>query len=804
MLINYVPGDECRVAVVSDGKLEEYDAERFDSMNRVGNIYIGRVANVEPGIQAAFVDFGVEENGFLHVSDLHPMYFPGEDDDTTERVGKKTPRRDRPPIQACLKRGQEIVVQVLKDGVGTKGPALTGYLSIPGRFLVMMPNMDRVGVSRKVEDDDQRRKMRQVLDQLDLPDGFGFILRTAGFERTKAELKRDLAYLQRLWKDMERKRVGGNKTRLLYSESDLLVRTLRDQLTTDIDEVVIDSDVALDRAAQFMRIVAPRARAKVMKYNGPTPLFHAFDVEHQISAMHAREVDLKSGGRLVFDETEALIAIDVNSGRTRGTRDPETTAYKTNLEATDEICRQLRLRDQGGLVICDLIDMRDAKHRKEIENRFRERLKKDRARATILPISGFGILEMTRQRMKGSYESVHFAECHTCEGRGLVQKPESVAADALRELAAIMGHDRVDRVEVVVSPRVAGALLSTKRKLIGRIERFTGKHVDVRVSEAIPTDRVGFYAYEENGNDIDIDKLPPTKKPTSLLEPYTGKAGDTDWAADVPVEVEVFEEEAELDIFPVVSLDDESDSESDGKKKKRRRRRRRRGKKPVDGAETTEDQSESSSEPESPEEPAEIGESSESDAENDSDDQPKKRRRRRRGGRRGRRSTTADSDTQDDSASVESVEAPEPDAAPAAPVDAEPDEESAPEDTTEPTAKKKRSRRRRRKPSTDESATTDEAPTADPAAAEPVAEQSDDAKPVAKKKTKRSRKKTSKKTAAADSISVNPEPAKVSKKKTTRKKAEPKPVVETRPRTLYSGARRKLSASEKSRIKHDH
>jgi len=779
MLINYVPGDECRVAIVTDGVLEEYDAERFDSINRVGNIYIGRVANIEPGIQAAFVDFGVEENGFLHVSDLHPMYFPGQDDETTERVGKKTPRRDRPPIQACLKRGQEIIVQVLKDGVGTKGPALTGYLSIPGRYLVMMPNMDRVGVSRKVEDDDQRRKMRQVLDQLDLPDGFGFILRTAGFDRTKAELKRDLAYLQRLWKDMERKRRGGKVPRPLYSESDLLVRTLRDQLTTDVDEIIIDSEVALDRASQFMRIVAPRARTKLMRYDSPTPLFHAFDVEHQISAMHAREVDLKSGGRLVFDETEALIAIDVNSGKTRGTRDPETTAYKTNLEATDEICRQLRLRDQGGLVICDLIDMRNAKHRKDIENRFRERLKRDRARATILPISGFGILEMTRQRMKGSYESVHFAECHTCEGRGLVQRPESVAADALRDLAALMGHERVARVEVVVSPRVAGAFLSTKRATLGRIERTSGKHVDVRVSESIPADRVSFYAYEENGSDIDIEKLPSTKQPTEPLVPYVGESDDADWAADISGETDAFDPQEE-DVVTAESPDDESG----GVKKKRRRRRRRRGKRIDDGVEATTEQTDDDANAETAETTAESGAAPDADTRDAPEDQPQKKRRRRRGGRRAKSTGATEINASEDASADLPAKTPEPGA-----------ERSDP-DVTEPASKKKRSRRRGRKP--DDSSPTDQAPVA-----EPKPERAEENRPAGKKRSRRSRRRTGKTGMTTVAESDAPKPAAEALKPRGAADPEAKPVVETRPRSLYSGARRKLTASERSRIQHD-
>ncbi|HNB60210.1 MAG TPA: Rne/Rng family ribonuclease, partial [Phycisphaerales bacterium] len=437
MVINYVPGEECRVAIVENGRLEELHAERMDSASHVGNIYVGRVTNVEPAIQAAFIDFGLSSNGFLHVTDLHPQYFPGEDEETTERVGKKTPRRERPPIQACLRRGQEIAVQVLKEGVGTKGPTVTSYLSIPGRFLVMMPQMDRVGVSRKVEDEETRRKMREILDQLDLPEGFGFILRTAGMDRGKMELKRDLAYLQRLWKDMEKRWKTGSKPRLLYSESDLLVRALRDMLTTEIDRVVVDNDSALNRAAKFLKIVAPRSSTRLVRYSGRAPIFHAMGIEPQIQTIHAREVPLPGGGRLVIDEAEALVAIDVNSGKMRDARDAETTAYRTNMEAAEEIARQLRLRDVGGVIINDFIDMRSLKHRRELETRFKDLLKNDRARTTTASISPFGVLEMTRQRMRGSHESVHFAGCPTCKGRGLIQKPDSVAADGLRELQAV-------------------------------------------------------------------------------------------------------------------------------------------------------------------------------------------------------------------------------------------------------------------------------------------------------------------------------------------------------------------------------
>ena len=603
MIINYTPGEECRIAIIEDGKLEEFNSEPTEHVSRVGNIYVGKVVNIERNIQAAFVDFGTEEAGFLHLSDLHPRYFPGADSDETERVGHKTPRRARPPIEQALKRGQTITVQVLKEGVGTKGPSLTSYLSIPGRYLVMMPDMDKVGVSRKVEDEDERRKMRQILDQLDLPEGFGFILRTAGMERTKTELKRDLAYLQRLWKDMERRRKKGGGSRLLYSESDLLLRTIRDRATKEVTRIVIDNDAALRRAGAFFKIVSPRATTKLCQYTGSKPIFHAFGIEEQLDLMHATEVPLPSGGRLIIEQTEALVAIDVNSGKSRGAKDAESNAFRTNIEAVDEICRQLRLRDLGGLVINDLIDMRHASNRKEVENRFKDRLKRDRARSTILPISAFGILEMTRQRMRGSFEQQHFQTCPRCTGRGLIQRPDSVAASALRDLAALLENDRVQRVELVVSPVVAGALLSTRRGTLGRIERLSGKTVDVRVSETMSAGRIVRYAYDANGNDIDIDRL-PTKK----AQPAVTEWADTDlppatdgWAVDLEDEAETvrtaLEEEAtaheraaqekiaHLDLPGDEPRSDDAGGDGEGGKKKRKRRRRRRRKGDGEGGE---------------------------------------------------------------------------------------------------------------------------------------------------------------------------------------------------------------------------
>ena len=680
MIINYVPGEECRVAMVENGRLEEFHDERANAVTIVGNVYVGKVMNVEASIQAAFVDFGHGANGFLHVSDLHPQYFPGEDEETKERIGKKTPRRERPPIQQCLKRGQEIIVQVLKEGISTKGPTLTTYLSIPGRYLVMLPQMDRVGVSRKVEDEDQRKEMRKILDGLELPGDFGFIVRTAGIGKAKTDLKRDLAYLQRLWKDIERRRSKGRGPRLLYAESDLLMRALRDYWTSDIHEIVIDDESALRRAGRFMKIVSPRSATRLLNYDRSTPIFHAFGIEEQIQRMHERVVPLPSGGSLIIDETEALVAIDVNSGKMRHHGDAETTAYKTNIEAVDEICRQIRLRDVGGLIVCDLIDMMKRSNRRNMEQRFRDRLKRDRAATKPLPVSQFGIVEMTRQRMRGSLRSTHYTKCPMCTGRGVLRRPPSLASDALRELGAIVDQPKVHKAEMVVSPRLAGELLSNKRLGLTRLEFRAGKKVDVRVSEDIPVDQLRFYAYDEAGADIAIDRLPKPTAPRDLGEWVESGATGKDWAVDTLAEQEEIEQAVsvpppaeQFDGF--LAEDNEAEGAPDDRpveegRPRRRRRRGGRGRRGGSRAERSADEKATTSD----EEPRESqGEQSDTDRAHDQDSdkpeegRPRRRRRRRRGGR----SRDRDTERAETGADVSDTEPDTPDRPTRAPARAE-------------------------------------------------------------------------------------------------------------------------------------
>jgi len=512
MVVHDDPGIETRIAILENGRLEELYTERTKSATGVGNIYKGRVTNVESAIQAAFIEYGGVQRGFLHVTDLHPKYFPGKE--TSERVGKKIAKHKRPPIQKCLKKGDEILVQVLKEGIGTKGPTLTSYLSIPGRLSVMMPYMDKVGVSRKIEDDDHRKKMRKVLDSLNLPKGFGFILRTAALGKTKVDVKRDIAYLIRLWKMIEKRIKSVGAPCQLYNESDLLVRTIRDILRPTIDVIVVDSESTHERISSFLKIAAPRSSRKIIQYRGASPIFHSFDIERQIEEVHSREVALPSGGRLVIDQTEALVAIDVNSGKSRNAKNSESNAVNTNLEAADEICRQLRLRDLGGIVINDLIDMGHASNRKKVEHRFEENMERDRARSTLLPISRIGLLEMTRQRIRPSVLDSHYVDCSHCDGRGNVKTTQEVAADATRHCGWLLHHDKVNRVELTCSPTVGTYLLSNKRAELNEYEARSKKRIVVRISEELAKDRLMYYAYDERGSDIDVESLVSSVPPS--------------------------------------------------------------------------------------------------------------------------------------------------------------------------------------------------------------------------------------------------------------------------------------------------
>ncbi len=494
MLINVSQPEECRIAIVEDGVLEELYIERSSQDNYVGNVYKGRVVNLEPSIQAAFVDFGVGRNGFLHISDIEPQYFrqggfdpsqaASDAESKADTNGDEGPRRNgrrgrsrpgsrprvKPPIQDILRRGDEVLVQVIKEGIGTKGPTLSTYISIPGRYMVLMPALGRVGISRKIEDEAVRRKLRETVLELNPPKGLGFIIRTAGADRSKKELSRDMAYLLRLWKVIVRRLKKSPAPVAIYEESDMIIRTIRDIFTSEVDTIYVDEPSAYERAKEFLQMVMPRYVNRLKLYEGKEPLFHKYQLEEEIARIHQREVPLKGGGSIVIDQTEALVAIDVNSGNFRADDSAEETAYQMNLRAAKEIARQLRLRDLGGVIVNDFIDMRKDKHRRNVERALRDYLKRDRARTKILRTSPFGLIEMTRQRIRPSLKRSAFRECPACRGTGLVKTAESMAIEVVRMLMLASHRGDVAKISVTVADEVATYLNNKKRRELAQFE----------------------------------------------------------------------------------------------------------------------------------------------------------------------------------------------------------------------------------------------------------------------------------------------------------------------------------------------
>jgi ribonuclease E len=502
MLINVAEREECRVAVVDNGTLDELYIERASLVSHVGNIYKGKVVNIEPGIQAAFIDFGLDRNGFLHISDLHPRYFKGQKGKKgqTEKIGRRKGVSQRPAIQKCLKKGSEIVVQVTKEGISTKGPTLSTYISVPGKYIVMMPWMDRVGVSQKIEDDQERKRLREILDEFNLPQEAGIIIRTAAQLATKRELQNDIAYLGRLWNAI-RKRIEHESSPCgIYQESDLVIRTIRDIFDSKINKIHCDSESVTRRIRDFLGIVQPRLRKRVSYYDKKTPLFHKYGIEKEITNIQSSNVELKSGGSLVIEQTEALVAIDVNSGKYRRQNNAEQTALKINIEAAAEIVRQLKLRDLGGLIICDFIDMRDAKNRREVEKAFRDALKEDRARSRVLRMSSFGLIELTRQRMRPSLQSSTYLKCSRCNGSGVIKSFESQSIEIIRLLCLAAANKNTRKIELSVSPEVAGFLQNEKRATIAELEADSQKQITINADANRVGETYEMICYNERGS----------------------------------------------------------------------------------------------------------------------------------------------------------------------------------------------------------------------------------------------------------------------------------------------------------------
>jgi ribonuclease E len=516
MLINVLQPEESRIAIVEDGVLEELYVERTSIENYVGNIYKGRVVNIEPSIQAVFVDFGVGRNGFLHVSDVELQYYKhllserDRQDVEKNRNSKLNERtaRNKPPIQDIFQRGSEVLVQVIKEGIGNKGPTLSTYISIPGRYLVLMPGLNRLGVSRKIEDEDVRRTLRKILKNLSPPEGLGFIIRTAGADRSEKDLQRDMNYLLRLWKTIVR-RLGKLPSPIdIYEESDMITRTIRDIYHTDIETIWIDEPAAYERAREFMKVVLPKHVDRIKLYEGKGPLFQKYEVEDEIDRIQSRHVPLPGGGSLVIDQTEALVAIDVNSGSFRADNDAERSAYQVNLRAAEEIARQIRLRDLGGVIVNDFIDMRDDKHRRGVERKLRNCVERDRARTKVLRISPFGLIEMTRQRIRPSLRRSIYEDCPCCHGTGQTKTAESMAIEVMRVLMTCAALPDVAEIKLEVHQRVADYMINRKRREMTDLEERYDVTVHVQTGINVGPAHLNVNCFDDSGKQVKNVAIP--------------------------------------------------------------------------------------------------------------------------------------------------------------------------------------------------------------------------------------------------------------------------------------------------------
>jgi len=472
---------ETRVAVLEEGRLEEFNIERTTEERLVGSIFKGRVRNLEDGLKAMFVDIGFEKNAFLHYWDIVPNQF----DSGVEIVEREGRKRDKPKItQKDVPRlyppGSDIIVQVTKGPIGTKGPRVTTNVVLPGRYLVLLPTSDQSGISRKIENPQERQRLKKIIRELAIPDGMGVILRTVGEGQQKRYFVRDLALLLEEWRQIEERIKAQGMATCVFQEPDLIDRTVRDFLTEEVERIVVDSPKAYDRMREMIARISRRSANKIKLYNEHQPIFDRFGITKQLENAFSRTVHLKSGAYIVVDETEALVAIDVNTGRAKASKDQEQAIVKVNLEAADEICRQLRLRNIGGLIVLDFIDMKSRKDQQAVYNRVKEQLRRDKAKTHIVPISPLGLMEMTRQRHSESVHQAVYDDCPYCKGRGKVKSTETMSVEIQRKLVEILkrrGRDESDfQLRIVVHPSVLDRLRKEDEKHLIELEkRYFGK-----------------------------------------------------------------------------------------------------------------------------------------------------------------------------------------------------------------------------------------------------------------------------------------------------------------------------------------
>ena len=473
---------EIRVAVLEEGKLEEFTIERTTDERLVGSIFKGKVRNLEDGLKAAFVDIGFEKNAFLHYWDIVPAGF----DSAVEIVERETRKRDKPRItQKDIPRlyppGSDIIVQVTKGPIGTKGPRVTTNLALPGRYLVLLPNSEQSGVSRKIENNEERQRLKKILRNLSIPDGMGVIFRTVGEGQQARYFVRDLALLLEEWKRIQENIDKQPKATCVYQEPDLVERTVRDFLTEDVERIVVDNTQQFERIRDMIALISKRSITKVKPYSDSQSVFDRFNVTRQLEAAFSRQVHLKSGGYIVIDETEALVAIDVNTGRHKSSpKDQDSTLVRVNIEAAEEITRQLRLRNMGGLIVLDFIDMKSRRDQQTVYQKVKEGLRRDRAKTHVLPISQLGLMEMTRQRHSESVRAAVYDDCPYCTGRGKVKSNLTMSVEIQRRLSEILKkrpRDESDfQLRIVVNPTVLDRLRREDEKLLIEMEkRYFGK-----------------------------------------------------------------------------------------------------------------------------------------------------------------------------------------------------------------------------------------------------------------------------------------------------------------------------------------
>jgi len=564
MFINAVHQEQKRMAIVEDGKLVEFNIQMSLREPINGNIYKGIVLKVERGLQAAFVNFGVGKDGFLPLRDVSPEYFTERKDNGREGAHPKT----------SLKSGKEVIVQVAREVSGRKGALLTTYLSLPGRYLVLLPNKHSSGISRKIEDEEDRKLLKTLVEQIKIDEGMGFIVRTAGINRTKQELSRDYQHLLRLWKEIQKSAGTEPAPAMIYQESDFGVRSLRDYFTSEIEEILVDDLDTYRKMRAYCKAVAPRNLRMIKQYKERLPIFCRHNLEEQIREIYQERVELKSGGSIVISPTEAMITIDVNSGRASNKKNVEDTAFKTNLEAAEEIARQLRLRDLGGLIAIDFIDMADRKHEAEVEKTFKKALTLDRARIQMSRISKFGILELSRQKKHSTIQEISYTTCPFCSGRGARPSLEYTALSAFRKIETEAIKEKASVLKIGVPHEIADYLLNQKRSDIQRIETLYDLSIHVSGKADMTWDHA---AIQSVPRESVTDASETTGEERLIVSTETLNEVET-------VSLEISEEPHE----PVLGADasEELTAVAEPARKKSRRRPRRRRKKPEEKTES--------------------------------------------------------------------------------------------------------------------------------------------------------------------------------------------------------------------------